>query len=118
MHWRISPDLKQRVLQLTDEGISPRAVTDVLGMSVKSIKHWHTNYELHGSITPQKTLPRCPRLLTTEELCQLIEDDPILYLDELCDWLAIYHDVQISISQLHETLWQVDITQKAHVSSS
>ncbi|KAF9441937.1 hypothetical protein P691DRAFT_614019, partial [Macrolepiota fuliginosa MF-IS2] len=48
VHRRISPDLKQRALQLLDQEISPKAIAEVLGVSTKSIERWRVNYERLG----------------------------------------------------------------------
>ncbi|KAF9448058.1 hypothetical protein P691DRAFT_670257, partial [Macrolepiota fuliginosa MF-IS2] len=97
-HRRISPDLNQRALRLLDQEMSPRAIAKVLGIPAKSIEYWRVDYEQYGCVAPPGVLLGRPRLLTApilEELCQLIEHDhPTLYLDELRDWLVVYHDIQ------------------------
>lgn len=106
VHHHISSGLKEHTLQLLERDI-PVEVAYLLGMSTSSIMRWHANYENHGSVAPPKHLRGCPCLLKPHilaELCQLIEDKPTLYLDELRDWLAIYHDLPISILALHENL--------------
>jgi transposase len=42
----------------------------------------------------------------------LYASDSDLYLDELVLWLAIHHDIAISISALQETLEKVGLTRK------
>ncbi|KAF9443434.1 hypothetical protein P691DRAFT_679525 [Macrolepiota fuliginosa MF-IS2] len=97
-HRRISPDLNQRTLSPLDQEMSPRAIAEVLGVPAKSIGCWRVVYEQYDCVAPPGVLLGRPRLLTAlilEELCQLIEHDhPTLYLDELRDWLAVYHDIQ------------------------
>lgn len=35
-----------------------------------------------------------------------------MYLDKLVLWLAIEHDISISVSALHATLWKIGLTRK------
>ncbi|KAI0039648.1 hypothetical protein FA95DRAFT_1612405 [Auriscalpium vulgare] len=39
-----------------------------------------------------------------ELLSTLISEAPSLYLDELDEWAAVFHDIPISITSLHENL--------------
>lgn len=47
-----------------------------------------------------------------EELHELMLESPELYLDEIGIWLAIYHDVQISTTALHNNLRELGLTHK------
>jgi hypothetical protein len=35
-----------------------------------------------------------------------------LFLDEIAKWLALYHDLPISITALHDNLWDLGLTHK------
>ncbi|KAF5386197.1 hypothetical protein D9615_002285 [Tricholomella constricta] len=47
-----------------------------------------------------------------EDLHALIQETPSLYLDELRDWLALEHDLPISITSLHDNLRDLGLTFK------
>ena len=46
------------------------------------------------------------------DLRELIQESPELFLDELRLWLALYHDIQISTTALHDNLRQLGLTRK------
>ena len=46
------------------------------------------------------------------ELDDLIWETPSLFLDEISEWLAIYHDQPISTTALHMNLCDLGITYK------
>jgi hypothetical protein len=48
----------------------------------------------------------------TEELDQLLTECPSLLLDEIGEWLALYHDQPISTTALHDNLKDLGITYK------
>jgi transposase len=48
----------------------------------------------------------------TEELGQLLTECPSLLLDEIGEWLAIYHDQPISTTALHDNLKDLGLTYK------
>jgi len=89
---KISADMKQRALQLLDEGLEQSEVADVLGVSSKSIDRWYDNYETQGRVDPPSVLRGRRRLLNQEavsDLRELLEESPELYLDEISEWLAL-----------------------------
>jgi hypothetical protein len=51
-------------------------------------------------------------MLMTDNLHQMISESPSLYLDEISEWLAIYHDQPISRSALHRNLQDLALTHK------
>jgi transposase len=111
----ISPDMKQRALQLLDQGWEIERIADVLGVSSKSIGRWLEKYAAYGRVDPPSVLRGRPRLLNvdiTEDLRELISETPSLYLDEIREWLAIYYDQPISITALHNHLNVLGLTRK------
>jgi transposase len=102
----ISPDLKQRALYLLlEEGWEIDQITAALGVHSKSVERWKNNYESHGSVNPPTPLRGRRRLLSSsiaEELHELLIESPSLLLDEIGEWLAIYHDQPISTTALHD----------------
>lgn len=89
--------MKQRALQLIDEGWELAEVAEVLGVSSASVERWEDNYKLHGRVNPPSVLRGRPRLL---------------YLDEIREWLALYHDQPISMTALHNNLRRMGLSRK------
>jgi transposase len=112
----ISPDLKQRALYLLlEEGWEMDQITTALGVHSTSIERWEHNYESHGRVDPPTPLRGRRRLLSsaiTEELQELLVENPSLLLDEIGEWLAIYHDQPISTTALHDNLKDLGLTYK------
>jgi len=50
--------------------------------------------------------------MTCVKLRELIRETPSLFLDEIGEWLALYHDVPISTTALHNNLRQLGLTYK------
>jgi len=116
VYQRISADRKQQALYLfLEEGWEIDHIAEALGVSSRSIERWEKNYEIHGCVNPPTPLRGRPRLLThriTEELHDLITENPSLLLDEIGEWLAIYHDQPISTAALHDNLKDLGLTYK------
>ena len=118
---KISHDMKQRALQLINEGWEPAEVADVLGVSSKSIERWDHNYETHGCINPPSALRGRPRIINAQaadDLQELIRETPLLFLDEIGEWLALYHDISISTAAIHNNLCDLGLTYSGSESSS
>ncbi|KAF8236082.1 hypothetical protein L208DRAFT_1532852, partial [Tricholoma matsutake] len=48
-----------------------------------------------------------------EDLHELIRETPSLFLEEeIGEWLALYHDLPISTTALHDNLWELGLTYK------
>ena len=112
----ISPDLKQRALYLfLEEGWDIDQIATAFGVHLKSIERWEKNYERHGSVDPPTPLQGRCRLLSssiTAELHELLVESPSLLLNEIGEWLAIYHDQHISTTALHDNLKDLGLTYK------
>lgn len=111
----ISADMKQRALQLIELGWDTHEIAAILGVSEKSIGRWEDNYATSGVVNPKSPLRGRPRILNTEivdELRQLIEETPSLFLDEISEWLALMHDTRISVSALQDNLQDLALTRK------
>jgi hypothetical protein len=84
---KISPDLKQRALYLLlEEGREIDRVTTALG-----VHFW--------AVVLQKNFMKC-------------SPNPSLLLDEIGEWLALYHDQPISTTALHDNLKDLGFTYK------
>jgi transposase len=104
----IRPDLKQRTIYLLlEEGWEIDQITAALGVHSKSIERWEHNYENSGSVNLPTPLRGCRRLLSgdiAEGLHEMFIESPSSLLDEIGEWLAIYHDQIISTTALHDNL--------------
>ena len=112
---KISMDMKKRALQMLDEGWDVCDITDALTVSPDSIWHWQGKYNIHGCVNPPSILQGHRRLLNAaaiEDLLELIQESPSLFLDEITEWLALYHDQPISTTALHDNLRDLGITHK------
>lgn len=112
---RISADMKQRSLVLLEDGWDLDEVVEVLGVSKRSIRRWAQNYKQAGRVDPSKIQRGRHRLLNSsimQELQELIAEAPSLYLDEIREWLAIFHNQPISMSALHYNLRDLGLTYK------
>lgn len=113
---RISRDLKECALSLWDRGWEIEAIMDALLISRSSIYRWKAIFKEHGSVNRPRFAPHGPtRRLTRAVLTAvhtIYEQDSDLYLDELVLWLAINHDIIISVSALHDNLKQSGLTRK------
>ncbi|KAF8237323.1 hypothetical protein L208DRAFT_1248492 [Tricholoma matsutake] len=111
----ISADMKQQALQLFDEGWEMAEVVEVLNVSSKSIRPWDHHYETHGCIDPLSALRGQPQIMNAkaiEDLHELICETPSLFLEEIGEWLALYHNLPISTTALHDNLWELGLTYK------
>jgi len=113
---RISSDLKDCALTLWDKGWELEDITDALLVSQASLYLWQAILEEHGSLKkPPSALHGLARILTCAVLTAvhtLYTTDPDLYLDELVLWLAIHHDIAISVSALQQNLTKAGLTRK------
>ena len=112
---QISPDMKKWALQLLKEGWEMSEITYALGVSTKNIPRWHNNYNLHSRVDPPSALRSRCRILTGDvigELRKLMQESPELYLDEIGEWLPLYHNIQISMTALHDNLQDLGISRK------
>ena len=107
---------KERALYLLLEaGWEIERIAEALGVSARSIGRWEENYALHGCVKPLKSIKGCPRLLTgdmIDDIQLLLREDPTLLLDEIREWLALYHNQPISTAALHMTLRGLAFTHK------
>jgi transposase len=108
----ISADMKRRALQLLEDGWQLHEIADVLGVSPKSIDRWHDNYKTLGHVEPLSFLWGILSADVVEDLRDLIQESLELHLGEIGEWLALYHEVQISTTALHENLRDLGLTHK------
>ena len=108
--------MKECALRLWDQGWEIEEIVDALGASRSSIFRWQAIFDEHGSVNrPLNALKGPERIITRAVLTAvhtLYETDSDLYLDELVLWLAVEHDITISVSALHATLKKAGLTRK------
>jgi len=87
----------------------------VLNMLLKSIDCRQDNYEMNGHVNPPSFFQGRQCILSAgvvDDLWKLMQESPELYLDEIGIWLALYHEVQISTTALHDNLQELGLTCK------
>ena len=115
VYHHISADMKCRALQLLAEGWELEEITESLGVSNKSVDRWFDNYEVHGQADPPSINRGRQRLLTQdviEDIQELLLETPDLYLDEIAEWLLLYHALPISTATLHNNLRDLGLSRK------
>jgi transposase len=90
---------------------------EMFNVFTRSIDRWQHNFDVHGRLDPPSGLQLRgqPRLLTSnviQSLSDLLSDAPFLYLDEIREWLALYHNCSISVTALHDNLCDLGFTHK------
>jgi transposase len=94
-------------LYLLDEGWDIGQIINALSVTSDIIRQWQDNYKTYGCVNPSSVLQGHHRLLNTATIMDLhkfIQESPSLFLDEIAKWLALYHDLPISITALHDNL--------------
>jgi transposase len=114
---RISVDMKERALNLLKDGWNIEESAETFNVCTRSIDRWQHNFDVHGRLDPPSGLQLRgrPRLLTSnviQSLSDLLSDTPFLYLDEIREWLALYHNCSISVTALHDNLCDLGFTHK------
>src|SRR6266550_3456601 len=113
---RISQDFKARAMELFEQGMLPEDVCDVLGVSKSSIYRWRENLGVYGDVVPDHSpIQGRPRILDphqVHDLVELVQQVPEMYLDEIRDWLAVTHDVGLSLPAIHQLLRDAGLSYK------
>jgi len=105
---KISEDLKNRAITLYDQGLIPDDISNLLGISTRSLARWRSNQAVYGSIIPPPTYRSGRlRILDAEQVLSIseqLERAPELYLDEIQDLVALKLQTVISRSALAELI--------------
>ena len=113
---RISPDMKYCALDLWHRGWTVDDICDTLSVSRASLYRWDAIFEEHGHvIRPPSPLVGRTRIITCAVLTAihtLYEQEPDLYLDELCTFLAVQHNIIVSKATLTRSLTAAGLTRK------
>ncbi|KDQ18404.1 hypothetical protein BOTBODRAFT_91807, partial [Botryobasidium botryosum FD-172 SS1] len=112
----VSDDLKRQAVHLFLGGLPRAEVATLMGVKIRSLFNWAKLVRDTGDVVTKATVPRGrPRVLTTailHHLADLLKAYPTLYIDEILQWLAIYHDTPISLTQLCRNLHDANLTYK------
>ncbi|KAG2150764.1 hypothetical protein DEU56DRAFT_869105 [Suillus clintonianus] len=94
---RISNNLKDCALRLWNHGWELADICEAFGVSERSCYRWRRIFE------------ECALLMAIEDLFTVYSD---LFLDEVCTWLAVSHDIVVSTSTLSRNLKEAGLTCK------
>jgi transposase len=113
---RISSDLKECALQLWEVGWEEINIIQGLSVSRASLYRWRDIFDEIGSVTrPPSPLRGRTRIISRAVLTavyDIYKGEPDTYLDELQWWLAVNHDIAISLSALQKNLQDAGLTRK------
>jgi transposase len=112
---KISDNIKQRALFLTNHPKLVSSVEDALGVSTSSIRRWQANYDKYGSVSgPTRPVGR-PRLMNGMERDRLrtfLIAEPEHYLDEIREWIAVELDIPMAQTTVYENIRECKLTRK------
>ena len=113
---KVSSDLKECALRLWEAGWSTVDICSALCVSRASIYRWRMILDTFGSVerpgSPLRGRPCIIGLLAMTAIRDVYTRHADLYLDELQWFLAIHHDLAISIQALQENLEKAGLTRK------
>ncbi|THU81440.1 hypothetical protein K435DRAFT_592083, partial [Dendrothele bispora CBS 962.96] len=113
---RISPDLKECALRMWNLGWDRADICYTFRVSQASLYRWKAIFDEFGQVTnPPSGLRGRPRMIGLAALTackEVYRHNSDTYLDELQWFLAVHHDIVISIPALHENLQKAGLTRK------
>jgi transposase len=113
---RISPDLKNAALDMWQLGWEESDIMQALCVLRSSLYRWKKLFEELGTVTkPPSPLRGRARIITHAILTichEIYQKQPDVYLTELAWFLAIHHDIAISISALQRNIDDAGLTRK------
>ncbi|THU82996.1 hypothetical protein K435DRAFT_569303, partial [Dendrothele bispora CBS 962.96] len=111
---RISADLKEAALRMWEHGWELSDICSALIVSARSMYRWRAIFNKLGRVTrPPSGLrgrPRIISLLALDACHKIYAENNDTYLTELQWFLAVHHDIAISISALQATLQKAGLT--------
>lgn len=77
-----SEDLRKRVVEAADQGMSYRAVAKKFDIAANTVNNWHTRYQKEGHYKEKPRLGKKPRL-TRAEFEDYVDNNPDQTLKEI-----------------------------------
>jgi len=111
----LSTDLRKRLIDAVEGGMSRRAAAERFGVGEATAIRWVERYRRTGRIEPEKMGPRSPRSpldAFRDEILELVEAKPDITLAEIVDHLRGTFDVKTSTSSVDRFLARNAITFK------
>ncbi|KAG2085194.1 uncharacterized protein F5147DRAFT_748740 [Suillus discolor] len=109
-------NLKECALRLWDHGWELEDICEAFGVSQRSCYRWRQIFEECGTATkPPSPLTGHTRTIMQALLMavkDLFAEDSDLFLDEVCTWLTIEHNITVSTSTLSCNLKDAGLTRK------
>jgi len=104
MGWAYGIDLRQRVVDAIEVGLSHRQAAERFCVAVSTAGNWHRRLRATGSTLPGKQgQPSRSKLDVHEaDILSMVEEDKDIALHEIADRLAAEHGVRAAPS----TVWQ------------
>lgn len=110
----LSTDLRERVVAAIEEGASRHGAAARFGVSAASASRWHGQFTGAGDVAakPQGGDRRSQETeIHADLILRLYEEDPEIFLSELCEALA-EHGVRTSTSSLSRFFARHAVTRK------
>jgi transposase len=114
-----SLDLRERAVEMLDEGLTSIEVADLLGVSDSWVRKMRIRRAALGHLNAFSP-PGKDRLLSEEQekqLCLLVLEQPDITLDELADLMKKRMKVRPSISTISRRLIEMGMSRKKRVST-
>ncbi len=112
----IPTQIKDIALELWTLGWEPSDICHIFHVSPSSLYRWRNLFETFGTPAnrpaPFRGRPRIVNLAALDAIHVLLKSHPDTYLDELQWYLAIHHDLPISIAALQRNLVRAGLTRK------
>ena len=113
----LSIDIKRRIVQLRQEGLTLRDIAGRLKVSIGVVHKTLEIYEEYGEYAdPSKKRTGRPQILDDDDkwyLKSLLESNPSIYLDEIKQKLEAVRGVSVSMATISRFLRSWDFTWKA-----
>jgi transposase len=109
-----STDLRTKILDQVEAGMSKSEAARVFGVSLATVKRYAALRRAHGSLAPQPHPGRPPTIGTAQQevLRAQLQAYPDAYLDEHCALFAAQTDLVVSTSTMSRAIRKLRWTRK------
>ena len=111
----LSNDLRQRVIDAVEGGMSRRAAAKRYGIGEATAIRWVARWRKSGSVAPNKRgskLPRSPLAACHDELIALVAEHPDMTLDQIVAYVRDHFGIVTSDSSVDRFFARNNITYK------